>query len=83
MEDNLHKNDNYLVRTSQEGDCYEVINRTTGIMEFTNIALPTCISVAEEMNAYLVNQLWTWIGSNAKERAESSFAGVAGSNATH
>ena len=63
----LHENENYGIYV---GDAeYEAVNLNTGVVETTNKSLPTIISEVEQMNAYLVNALWKWIGVSTKEQA--------------
>lgn len=50
----MHTNDNYIVTADTEKGLYDVVNRKSGIIEYSNTALPKCIIAAEEWNRVIV-----------------------------
>lgn len=68
MSDNLHENENYIVRVSAEGIAYEVMNKITGVIEFDSRNLPECIFASENMNVVITHKTYEWIAKKADDQ---------------
>lgn len=50
----MHTNENYLVTADTDKGLYDVVNRRSGIVEYSNTALPKCIIAADEWNRVII-----------------------------
>lgn len=53
----LYENKNYKVTLPENGVKYEVVNKETGVVEFTEASLPRCVIVALEYDQVLEKYL--------------------------
>ena len=68
MSNVVHSNENYEVQADVPGQRYAVLNTKSGVVEAEPRSLPEAISYAEQCNGYLVNSLWEWFATQAKEQ---------------
>lgn len=68
MSSYIHENDNYAVMAGGLGENrkYQVVNKSTAIVEDEGTSLPNAINFAEHANSFLINKLWEWIAPQGK-----------------
>lgn len=53
----IFENPDYIVTPDSDNDKYDVVNRTTGILEYSNSQLPKALAVAQEFHLFLKQRI--------------------------
>lgn len=70
----IHENAHYYVIPNEDNSAYVVVNKGTGVIEYTTQQLPEAINQAEHSSVFLSTRMWEWIrkqGEAAREELDS------------